>query len=233
MASSLVKILSRVFVGQKALKKRMYQGAKYDRLNANWVTASTSQDSETLTSLRILRDRSRQLIRDNEYAAAMVRLVQQNVVGPSGIKLQMQIKLKNGKLNENLNAAVESEWERWCEKQSLHTAGQLNMPALLRVGMAQLVETGECIVRKVPKKFGNSHVPLSLEVIESDRLVDQFSFGLSDRGNSVKMGVEVDSWGRPVSYYFYSAHPGDYNFAQFIPNRYQNISAQEILHVFA
>ena len=46
--------------------KRMYGGAFLDRLTADWVAQGTSQDSEVYSSLRALRNRSRQLIRDND-----------------------------------------------------------------------------------------------------------------------------------------------------------------------
>ena len=60
---------------------RAYAGASTDRLNNYWSALNTSADSEILTSLRPVRARARQLVRDNEYAKNAVRIIQNNVIG--------------------------------------------------------------------------------------------------------------------------------------------------------
>ena len=68
------------------IKRRRYAGAALSRLTDGWVTGSTSADAEVKTSLKKLRDRSRQLCRDNPYAKQAKRTTQINVIG-QGIKL--------------------------------------------------------------------------------------------------------------------------------------------------
>ena len=53
---------------EKNIGARMYAGAKVNRLQSDWSALNTSADSEIVTSLRPLRARSRQLVRDNEFA---------------------------------------------------------------------------------------------------------------------------------------------------------------------
>src|SRR3990170_2093860 len=50
------------------LNIRMYSSAKQSRLTSGWGQLVTSADSELLSSLRVLRSRSRALIRDAAYA---------------------------------------------------------------------------------------------------------------------------------------------------------------------
>jgi capsid protein len=76
--------------------QRAYGAAVMDRLTSDWVAQSTSQDAEVYSSLRALRNRSRQLIRDNDYARNAKRVVQSNVVGPRGIKMQAKLKMQRG-----------------------------------------------------------------------------------------------------------------------------------------
>ena len=47
---------------------RTYQGALISRLTSDWMSSQSSADAEIKTSLRKLRDRSRELVRNNPYA---------------------------------------------------------------------------------------------------------------------------------------------------------------------
>ena len=108
--------------------KRTYAAADYNRLTADWAPSSTSADSEIVMSLRTLRNRSRQLVRDNEYAANAVRQVQQNVIG-TGIGLQPLVKNARGNLIETLNDDIHEVFHDWWkEKCSVHTAGIMSGP---------------------------------------------------------------------------------------------------------
>lgn len=210
---------------------RMYEAANYNRLSSDWTPIGTSADSEIVTSLRLLRNRSRQVVRDNEYAKNAVRIVQNNVVG-TGIRMQATvetIRAKRHSINDDIEDAF-CEW--WEDRNVVHTGGTLAGPDLERVIVGNLVENGEAILRIHRRPFGNSTVPLALELLEADRLMDQWSTARSDTGNAIRMGVEVDDFQRPVAYWFYPTHPGDYQFASFQPSKFIRIPANDILHIY-
>lgn len=209
---------------------RAYGGAQFNRLTADWFAQSTSQDSEVLTSLRALRNRTRQLVRDNDYAKNAVRTVQNNVVG-RGIGLEPRVLMqRGGKLNTATNQAIKDAWAAWGKKLNCDVAGKLSFTQMQRIIIRAVMESGEVFVRKVPQKFGKSRVPFALEIIEADQLIDDYS-GHTDSGNIIKMGVELDKWSRPVAYWFYPHHPGDYTFQAVQPSKYMRIPADEILHL--
>ena len=80
-------------------RRRMYQGAKFSRLTADWVTGNTSADSEVYGSAQKLRDRARQLCRDNDYARQALRAIEGNVIG-QGIPFQTKVQmLRDTRLN--------------------------------------------------------------------------------------------------------------------------------------
>lgn len=212
-------------------QQRAYDGAASNRLTGDWTAMNTSADSEILTSLRVLRARSRQLVRDNEYAKNVVRVITNNVIG-NGIGLQAMVVNGRGKLQGAINDSIENAYATWTDKKMCHTAGLLSFSDIERLAMVQLVTAGEVIIRKVRQPFGGSAVPLALEVIEADRLLDQWQTARAPSGNAIRMGVEIDQWHRPVAYWFSPHHPGDYQFATFEPSRFMRVPAEDIIHLY-
>jgi lambda family phage portal protein len=214
-------------------RRRMYEGAKVSRLTSDWVTAGTSADAEIKGSLARLRNRSRQLVRDNDYAKQAIRAIKANVIG-TGIRLQAQVKMQrgSGRLDQTVNDAIEKAWVKWGCKDYCHTAGRLSFPDMERLLVGAMAESGEVFVRMVRQPFGGSEVPFALEVIESDLLDDTYMGPSSTEGNEWRMGIELNSWGRPVRYAFLTKHPGDSTFGQSTAGRHRLIPADQILHLY-
>ena len=211
---------------------RMYAGAAYNRLTSDWNPLNTSADSEILASLRGLRARSRELIRDNEYAQRALRLVQNNVIG-QGVGMQAQVANTRGRLQDGINQQIEDAWDRWCDKDRCHIGGTLAFVDIERMILGELFSAGEVLVRLVRTAVGTGNsVPLTLEVIEADRLIDQWSTARAPNGNAIRMGVEVDRYGRPQAYWLWPTHPGDYSFASFEPSRFVRVPAAEMIHLY-
>lgn len=212
--------------------RRMYAGANINRTAADWIASGTTADSELTTSLRPLRNRSRQLCRDNEYAKNAKRTVTLNVVG-GGVALQAQVKKRRGDaFDDKTNDSIEAQWKHWCAAKRCHTAGKLSWARLQQLIIQGVFESGEILVRLVRQKFADSRVRLSLELIEADQIVDSWSGRVSETGNEIRMGVEVDQWQRPVAYWLYPRHPGDtLTSATLASSNYVRVPAEEIIHV--
>jgi lambda family phage portal protein len=212
--------------------QRLYAGANVSRLTADWLPSSTSEDSEMVQSLRVLRNRSRQLVRDNEYAKNAVRQVKLNVVG-TGVGLQPFVKNARGKLITNLNSEISEVHDAWWnDKRSVHTAGLMNGPDIERFLIGNLVESGEAFVRLVDRPFGDSKIPLALEVLESDRVMDQWTQQNAPNGNVIRLGIEMDEWHRPTAYWCWPVHPGDWSFATFNASAFMRLPANQIIHLY-
>jgi lambda family phage portal protein len=215
--------------------RRIYQGAQVGRLTADWVTSSTSADAEIAASLVRLRDRARQLVRDNDYARAAVRAVRNNVVG-TGIRLQAQVPMLRGRgrLDQATNDKIEAAWARWGRAETCHTAGRLSWPDIERLVIGAAAEAGEVFVRMVPQSFGGGRAQLGLEVLEAD-LLDETVDGAGGiqgqlSGGSWRLGVHVDDWGRPLEYAFLTHHPGDRRGGP-IGRRHVLVPAEQIIHL--
>ena len=216
-------------------RRRMFEGAMVGRLTNDWVTSGSSVDSEIWGSLRMLRNRARQLARDNDYAAQALRTIQSNVVG-KGIPFQAQVKKQRGnKLDQAVNDQIEQAWQRWCRAQYCHTAGRLSFADIERLLIRSVAESGEVLVRIIKQPFGGSQVPIALEVLEADWLDDRMSGRTGENGNEIRMGVEVDRWNRPVAYWFLPKHPGDYLVTGSQQAQLGNpvrVPADEVIHLF-
>jgi lambda family phage portal protein len=213
--------------------KRMYAAAQNNRLTSDWISQATSADSEVRGSIRMLRNRARQLVRDSDFAKSALRAVKNNVVG-TGIKMQAQVRMqRGGRLAEEVNANIEEEFKRWGSAKRCHVGGKLSWYDIQRLCVTSMLESGEVFVRIVRQSFGNSKVPMALELIESDLLDDDYN-AIEKNGNEIRMGVEIDKWGRPVAYHFFDYHPGDYQFsyAQKAVKRRIRIPAEDVIHLY-
>lgn len=225
-----MKILD-LFKRKQKPQSRIYKGAVISKTTASWISSTTSGDTEIKSSIKVLRQRSRQLTRDFDHAKAVVRAFKNNVIG-TGFTFQSQIKNKAGKkLNSKLNDEIEKLWNDWRFKEHCHTRGVLNFADIERMIMGEVVEAGEVFVRKIYKKFGGSKVSLALEIIEAEYLDSDFNQDLKD-GNTIRMGIERDEWGRAVAYHFYLKHPGDQFTGAGSDQRRVRIPASEVLHLF-
>jgi lambda family phage portal protein len=214
-------------------KRRAYAGANISRLTADWVSGGSSADSEIKGSISRLRNRARQLVRDNDYAKRAKSLVTNNVVG-TGIRLQMQVRMQGTtKLDKATNDAIEAAWTKWTRKATCDVAGRLSLHQIERMAMGAMVESGEILVRLVPQAFGGGRAPLALQVFESDQLDENYTGGSTVSGNEWRMGVEVDRWGRPVTYAFLTSHPGDTALGGSNPSaRHLLVPASEVIHLY-
>ena len=213
--------------------KRAYSAAQNNRLTSDWVRPSTSADSEVKGSIKTVRNSARELVRNSDFAKAALRAIRNNVVG-TGIKNQAQVSMRRGdRLAEEVNSRIERSFKRWSNAKRCHVGGKLSWSEIQGLSITSMLESGEVFIRLVKQSFGDSKVPLGLEIIESDLLDDGYNTILKN-GNQVRMGVEINKWQRPVAYHFWDYHPGDYQFSS-VPKELKKrvrIPAEDIIHLY-
>ena len=64
-----------------AVLARAYEGARQGRRTEGWIAAGTGANAEIAPALARLRDRSRDLVRNNPYAGKAVQALVSNMVG--------------------------------------------------------------------------------------------------------------------------------------------------------
>lgn len=215
------------FTGQ-----RMYATARNPRGTFGWGMSDASADAELASSLTRMRASSRMLCRDAPYAKRARGLVQNNVIG-TGIGLQAQVMMATkDELAPRINDAVEREWDLWMRPGSCHMGGALHFSDLERCGLGEIFEAGEVMVRLHRVALGESRVPLALELIEPERVpVESIQPAATAPGAEVRMGVEVDGFGKALAYWLRDRHPGDVRFARGAPERLTRVPADQIIHL--
>lgn len=209
--------------------RRSYEAGRRDRLTAEFADVNTSANFELRRALRVIRARSRDLARNNDYVKQFLRRCRDNISGPGGIKVQARALRPDGEPDEALNRRVEADWRDWCHKGTASASGKLSFRDIERKLDTHLARDGEALVRAVhpDNKFG-----FALRVYSVDWLDETYNERLAS-GNRVIMSVEVDADDRPVAYWF-TPPPADYQFLDTNrPSRYRTrVPAEEVIHYY-
>jgi lambda family phage portal protein len=185
---------------------RRFQAARIDRLSADWLVTTQSINQELRSDLDRLRARGRDLANNNDYARRFVRMCQDNIVGPDGIRLQSRVTEANGTPDRLAAKAIEAGWQQW---QPLADAtGKQHFVDMLRTAVGGLPSDGEFLLREVRGSAAGNPYGYALQPIDVDR-IDTTYHGRAANGNQVVMGVEIDAYRRPQALHLFLAHPND------------------------
>jgi len=205
----------------------VYSGAAGTRLTLDWIATILSADQEIRGNLRLLRARGRELSRNNPVAKNFLNLLAANVVGHKGIGYRPQVRNNDGKLSKQINDAITVAWDDWCKKGNCTVDGKLSWRALQDLVTRNVATDGEVFIRKVGGFRGNKY-RFALQLIDADQVDHLYNVPPSKDGNEIRLGVEVDKWGRPVAYYIYPGHPSDIG-GSLLRER---IPAEDIIHLY-
>lgn len=211
--------------------KRSYQAAMIDRLVSDWMASTTSADAEIRGGLLTVRNRSRDLARNNDYYRNILKLFQVNVIG-EGMPFQAQIRMqRGGLLDSEMNSKIESEFNKWAKAESCDVSGKLSFYEMQGLAIRAPAQDGDVFFRKIKQSFGKSKIPAALEIIEADLCDEQHNEDLGG-GRVIRMGIEYNEWMRPVAYHFTTKHPGDNGHGFSSNSRKIRVPADEVIHVF-
>lgn len=219
------------FKGKPKTAKRSYNGANIGRLFSDFVTSSRSADSEIRPNLRTLRDRCREISRNHPYAKRYLQIMTTNIVGATGVSLQVRKRNDDNSLDTVGNRLIEQNFMAWGRTGFCTVDGRLSWMQAQRLFMETLARDGEVIIKKIRRPSGNPY-GFSLQFLEADYLDEEYNKRLSN-GNEVRMGVEIDKSGKPVSYFMFEDHPHhDFSYGSTTKRRHIQVPADDIIHCF-
>ena len=223
-ARSTFRRIYNFVTGKRALT--VFNGAAGGRLTMDWIASILSADQEIKGNMRLLRARARELSRNNPVAKSYLKLLTANVLGEKGIGYQAQVRNNSGDLNKPFNDKIEDAWSEWGKKGNCTVDGKISFRALQSLVLKNIATDGEVFVRMV-RGFNNKH-RFAIQLFDADQVDHLFSRFASKQENEIRMGIEVDEWGRPVAYHVNLKHPSDLG-GSLIRTR---IPADQMLHLY-
>lgn len=219
------RILRRFGYAPLATRNGGFYGAQQSRLTSDWLTMASGPNAELYSAIRTLRDRARDLEKNNALAKRYIRLVGENVAGPRGLTLQCRNTLPSGEANNQANTAIEAAFATWGEPGTYSVDGRLGRAAFERMTIENVARDGEAFVRKVR----STDYGFGLQLIDP-ALVDEQKNEVLANGHVIKLGVEMDRWGKPVAYHVLKYHP--YDLTESRGRETERIPATEMHHLF-
>lgn len=185
-----------------------YRGGEQSRFNTDWVTGGGSADHDLRDDLFRMRERSRELVRNDGLARSAIDVFCSNVVG-RGLRPQSAIRADrlgiDEKVADEIRSRIEDRFEVWCKtSDATETTDFYGQQDLV---LRQMLENGDVFTRPV-MVFDDPSRPyeLAIELIEADRIDTPPG---RDGDPSIRFGVELGGRGQPLAYHVRRAHPGD------------------------
>lgn len=178
---------------------RRYDGAASGRRTDSWRTCGTSANAEAVNNnaMVVLRDRHRDLARNNPWVARAVQAIVGNTVG-------FGITAKVGGTK-----AQQAAWKAWAGTTACDADGRHDLAGLQALILATVVVGGECLVRRRWRRPEDGlPVPMQLQVLEGDQLDHTKDESLSG-GGWITQGVQFSAFGAREGYWLFQTHPGD------------------------
>ncbi|WEK50319.1 MAG: phage portal protein [Candidatus Kaistia colombiensis] len=203
--------------------RRGYEGASKGRRTDGWNATSQSANSEIEAAAPVLRARMRDLVRNNAHAAKAISVLSTNIIGDGIVP---RSKTGDDALDNKINAL----WERWSTR--CDADGQLDFLGMQTLACREMLEGGEVLIRKRPRKPSDGlPVPMQIQILEADML-DMNRASILDTGAEIIQGVEFDKIGRRTKYWIFPKHPGDAHAYVAAGFSSKPVPAAEILHIY-
>lgn len=151
---------------------RSYEGAARGRRTDGWHAPGSSADAEIGRAGALLRDRMRDLVRNNPHAAKAVSVLVNNIIGAG---IMPRAASGDAALDREVDRLFET-WARGCDAD-----GQLDFYGLQTLACREMVEAGEVLVRRRPRR-----ALVAAEIVHHDH-VARIEGG---RQNSLDIGAE-------------------------------------------
>jgi len=206
---------------------RGFAAAEVSDLFSDFAGTNRSLNDLLVADLRKMRGRSRQLCLDNDYAKRFLAMVRTHIVGRRGIQLVAKPR-ENGVIDQLDKKYLEASWSRWGKRGVCDVTGRLSFADFQRLFITAVAQDGEALVVLVPG-YPNDW-GFAAQMLEADHLDEDLNRKLAN-GNRIVMGVELDSWDRPIAYHLLTDHPGESVYT-YNRRQYARVPAERVIHGF-
>lgn len=205
--------------------QQRFAAANADRLKKGMGWGyGLSPDEVLRRDLNNIRVASRKAGEDVGYVKRYFGMVQTHVIGDAGVRLQSAMRTASGELDTKGNKAIEQAFKRWAKKGICEISGRLSLVSAEQLIAKTVSQDGDMIIRHI--EGADNEFGYAFQLLEPDML-DTNLYKTLGNGRFIKMGVEVDGYGRHLAYHLFTHHPGDYTWTH-NGQRYVRVPAHEI-----
>lgn len=186
---------------EPTLVKRSYRAAYPDRLASGFGFFGTTTREETRREIRGLVNHSRHAAQNFDFQRAYEMLFRRHVIGPNGIRLQMQIREPDGRRDKLAERLIEDAWAKWGKKGTPTKCGQLSwwgVECQIATGVAR--EGGAFL--RLHEGRGRGPFGFQVEPVLFDRLDLDLTTPLAG-GGYIESGFEYDGTGRLIAFHIW------------------------------
>ncbi len=193
-----------------------WEGAEStSRETAKWAPDFRSPD-QAINWVKPMADaRARDRAQNDGYVSGAVAIHRDSIVGAQYI-LNAQPNAKvlgvSDDYCEELQDAVEARFNLIADSPDcwLDVQGRMTLTGMVRLAVGMFLKTGEVLASVEWLKNKNRPMSTCLQMISPDRLSNPDSAMTAMDTPTMKRGVEIDTYGRPVAYYIRQSFPTEY-----------------------
>ncbi len=208
---------------EKTLYRR-FPAARVDRLVADFLASSQQINDDLRGDLPVLRRRSREMVKSSSIYRRFIAADLRSVIGPKGIRLQMQVRDDSGKSDDGANNIIETGFKFWGRDCSI--SGELTWLDFQRIVRRTMLVDGEVFIRLIKGSEYNPYA-FGLQILDCELFDSQLNQELPNGGRIVQ-SIEFDRTGRRVAYHAKDCKGDSYTSAY----RTVRIPAKEIRHLY-
>jgi lambda family phage portal protein len=212
---------------------RTYEGAGAGRRSSSWRATGVSANSEIAAALKPLRDRARELGRNNAYAARILDIVPSHVVGNGIVPISA-----SGK--DGIDRLVNELWAEW--QIQADVTGHLSFAAMQVLAVRSMIESGDVACRFIDREMeGARTVPMQLQLLEAD-FIDHFrdglyggslvTEGLPSSVQRTRLGVAMGQYDEWQGLWLWPYHPGEMDTINQVALTSKFVPRQDLMHMF-
>lgn len=222
----------------RTILKREYDGATVGRRGNAFRGRGSSANVEISTAFRTLRNRARDLVRNNPHATRALDIFVSHSVG-TGIRAVPNTGAKG------LDSKVTELWNEWCK---VCDAERLqSFYGMQTLAVRSMIESGEVAIRlidmhpdKVSKVNTAMPVPLfRLQMLEAD-MIDEMrdgmfageTIGVTPETQRHRLGVGLGEYDARTGVWIHPYHPGELVTQNLVTMESTFYSCEEVMHLF-
>jgi lambda family phage portal protein len=130
---------------------------------------------------------------------------------------------------------IEEAYKEWQRSEFCTMTGKLTYNQVRQLRLLSCARDGDFFIRMIEVDPSVNKFGFSLQLINAEWCDFNLNLASLPNGNSIRMGVEMDGWGKPVAYHFIKRTAWDWQFSTPGLNggqvvQHERIEAREIIH---